>query len=60
MLKSIFITKAAYASYDEIMQISNYNEFITMKWFMDNDYLLIRKDFIKMTLNHTRIVKLKI
>ena len=54
MLKTIFLKKEFYKM-DEYMRISNFNEFITMKWFLDNDYLLIRKDFIKMSLNHTRL-----
>jgi len=41
MLKTIFLKKEFYKM-DEVMRISNFNEFITMKWFLDSDCLLIR------------------
>jgi len=54
MLKTIILKKEFYKM-DEYVRISNFNEFITMKWFLDKDYILIRKDFLKMSLNHTRL-----
>ena len=62
MLRSVYITESIFIDESsslspEWMRFSVYNEFMSMKWFLDNNYLLIRKDFIKMSLNHTRLLK---